>query len=318
MDNLSESTESSLDVNEAAKLFAAMDEPAPEAEEPKKEPKPAAKTEAEPEPESEAEENAAEEGDDAPLTIEVDGKQVTLTKAEIAEAYKSGLRQADYTQKTMAVAEERKAAEAEAQKAQQERMTYAQNLQKMAAQLEGVLEQQNNIDWNALLEQNPVEFMRQQHLFNQRQAAYAQNQREQSALLEKAKAEQAKEHSSYIQRQQQDLLAKLPEWKDEAKAKAESDSIKIYLKEQGYGDDDVKNITDHRAVLIARDAMRYRALVAKAQAAEKKVANVPTKVERSGVSSSDRDSSGKQAAMRQLARTNSVEDAARVFGTIFQ
>ena len=113
-----------LSIESAGAVFANLfsDEP------PKEEAKAEEKTEEkEPEPEKvpESEENAQEEGDDAPVTVEVDGKQVTLTKAQIAEAYKSGLRQSDYTKKTTEAAEHRKAADAEIQKAQTERRDYA-------------------------------------------------------------------------------------------------------------------------------------------------------------------------------------------------
>ena len=113
--------------------------------------------------------------DDDAVTIEVDGKTVKLSRAELADAYKNGLRQSDYTKKTMEVAETRKAAEAEIRRAAQERQTYAVNLQKMAAQIEGALVEQKNIDWEKLLDTNPAEYLKQQHLYQQRHAAYQKN-----------------------------------------------------------------------------------------------------------------------------------------------
>ena len=96
MDN--QATESTaLTIEGAAAAFGDLLEPV--AAEPAEQPvdteiDPPKKKEAE--AEVEAEPNAVEEGADAPITIEVDGKQVTLTKAELAEHYKNGLRQADY------------------------------------------------------------------------------------------------------------------------------------------------------------------------------------------------------------------------------
>lgn len=302
-------TESSLNLDQAAAAFAQMLDPQPQ--------EGAETTEPEaPAPDTPAENNAAEEGDDAAVTVEVDGKPVTLTKEQIAEAYKSGLRQSDYTQKTMAVAEQRKAAEAETLKAQQERSTYASNLQKMAAQLEGALEQQSKIDWNALIESNPVEALRQQHLLQQRQAALQENQREQQRLAEQIRSEQAEAFKNHLSTQQQELLAKLPEWKDEAKASAERDALKAYLVEQGYSQSDVANISDHKAVILGRKAMLYDQMMAKAQAAAKKVSNVPTKVERPGVSSERVSPDGRSAAMQRLTKSGRVEDAAAVFASI--
>lgn len=307
-----------LDVHSAASAFAELIEPSAEPEQKvdtELDP-PTPKAEAEAEAEPEAESNAAEEGADATVTIEVDGKQVTLTKAQLAENYKNGLRQDDYTKKTMATAETRKAAEAETNKALQERAHYASSLQKMAAQLEGAIDQQAKIDWNALLEADPVEFLKQQHLSNQRQAALQQNQREQQALQQTIQAEQAEQQRSYLSTQQQELLAKLPQWKDEKTAKSEREALKTYLKDQGYDDGAINGISDHKAVILGRKAMLYDQMMTKAQAAAKKVANLPTKVERPGVSTSERNLDGRTAVMQRFNKSGSVDDMAAVFSSL--
>ncbi|MDB5541976.1 MAG: hypothetical protein JWQ89_3703 [Devosia sp.] len=303
-----------LSIDGASAAFAALMEPieaqddAPqvdtEIDPPKEEDK-----EKKPEP------NAAEEGDDAPITVMVDGKPVTLTKAEIAEAHKNGLRQSDYTQKTMALAEQRKTAEAETAKAQQERGVYAHNLTKMAAQLEGALQQQAQIDWNALLEQNPVEFLKQKHLFDQRQAALQQNQQEQTKVQQQFQTEAIIARQSRLSEQQHELLAKLPDWKDEAKADTEQKAIKEFLKSRGYRGAEL-NIDDHRAVLLARDAMMYHEMMDKAKAATKRVQNVPTKVERPGVSRETSPLDGRTAAMQRQQKTGSIEDTSKLFASL--
>lgn len=267
--------------------------------------------------EVEAEPNAAEEGDDAPITIMVDGKPVSLTKAELADHYKNGLRQADYTRKTMEAAETRKAADAEIQKAQQERAAYAQNLTKMAAQLEGAIQQQATIEWEKLLESDPVEYLKQQHLYQQRQAALYQNQQQQQALAQQAQAEQAEQFRNHLTTQQQELLAKLPEWKDETKAKAEREAIKAHLIERGYTAKEVDGINDHKAVLLAREAMLYRQMMSKAQAAAKKVSNLPTKVERPGVAVERNPLDGRTGLAQRHAKSQSIESAAALFAGLF-
>jgi len=304
-----------LSIESAGAVFANLfsDEP------PKEEAKAEEKTEEkEPEPEKvpESEENAQEEGDDAPVTVEVDGKQVTLTKAQIAEAYKSGLRQSDYTKKTTEAAEHRKAADAEIQKAQTERRDYADKLQKFTAQLEGAIEQQDKTDWQALLKSDPIEYLNQRQLYEQRQAALKKGQDELATIAQRNQAENAAAYKSHLARQQDELLAKLPEWKDEAKARTERDAIRTYLKEQGYSHEDVEGISDHRAVILGRKAMLYDQMMAKASAAAKLVHKAPAKVEKPGTTSDADPTDGRTRAMRQLQKTGSVEDAAKVFAAI--
>ncbi len=270
----------------------------------------AAKAEAEGDATETEAEAAADEGEK--VTIEVDGKTVELTKAELADAYKNGLRQADYTKKTMEAAEVRKAAEVETAKAREERNAYAQGLQKNALQLEAVLEQQQKIDWNALLEADPVEFMKQKHLYDQRQAALQANLGQLQQIQEQTKAEREKQAVANRAEQQEQLLAKLPEWKDPVKAKAESAEIKTYLKSQGFEDSELENISDHRAVLLGRKAMKFDQMVAKAKAATKRVEALPQKVMKPGVGDTP-NLDGRSTAMKTLGKTGRVEDAARLF-----
>lgn len=313
MDTASEPSNAPLSVNEAAALFGGetpedKPEPTEEAQAPDEE------TQADPDPETE------EEADpEAPqtFTIKVDGKDVQVSAAEMAEHYKNGLRQADYTKKTMEAAEQRKAAEAEAYKARQERMQYAQGLQQAQAVLQAQLQEQSQIDWAKLLETDPVEYLKQQHLANQRQARLNQIGQEQQQLHARFQHEQGQQMQAFLRSQQEELLAKLPEWKDESKATAERTAIKEYLKGQGLEDAQIDNISDHRVVVISRKAMLYDQMMSKAKAAAKKVENLPQRTERPG-GGETQGLDGRTTAMKRLSQSGSVQDAAAVFDRIFK
>ena len=317
MDTPSASSDTPLSVDSASQVFAALLDPpqeqAPsEAAEPEATPPEATEEDA---PVEAADDQPSEEAEDGTVTIEVDGKPVTLSKQELADAYKNGLRQSDYTKKTMEVAEQRKAAEAEVAKARQEREAYQSNLQKLSNQLEGALQEQSQINWQQLLESDPVEYLKQQHLYQQRYAALQENQRQQAALAEHAKAEAEASHRSYLAQQQEALLAKLPDWTDASKASAEKQAIAKYLVDQGFEDGLISQISDHRQVLVARKAMLYDQMVSKASAAAKKVAQAPQKVIKPGVGDSPR-VDGRSSAMQKLGKSGSVQDAAAVFRSI--
>lgn len=307
------SESNALTVDGAAQVFSAMLEPQPTEE--LKEDTAAEETPPVAEPEAPAEPEAAAQ-DDEGVTIEVDGKTVKLSKAELAEAYKSGLRQSDYTKKTMEVAEQKKAAQAEIERAHAERQEYAINLNRMQAQLEGALQEQAKTDWEALLQSDPVEYLKQQHLFQQRQAALQQNYQQQKAIAEQTAAERQKAMQSHVQEQQEQLLAKLPEWKDAAKAQAEKTALTNYLLEQGYEKDAVGNITDHKAVILARKAMLFDQMMAKASAATKKVSAAPQRTVKPGVADNGDGLDKRTAAFKQLSKTGRVEDAAALFAQI--
>jgi hypothetical protein len=282
VDTSSTPTESgSLDISQAGAAFAAMLDPV----EPKEGAEPAT---TQPEAETPAEPNAQEEGDNAKteaegnekVTVEVDGKTIEMTKAEVAEAYKAGLRQADYTKKTQEIAEQRKAAEQETAKAREERNQYAQGLQRAAAMLEGQLQEQQNIDWQKLLDSDPVEYLKQQHLAQTRQAQLQQTYQQQQQIQAQAKAEHEVALKSHVESQRAELIAKIPEWKDEAKLKAGATELREYLKTQGLSEQEIYSVTDHRAIVQSYKAMKYDQMMSKIATTAKKVDNVPQRVQR--------------------------------------
>lgn len=305
-----ESTGNDLSPEQATSLFAAaLDAPLEEDKKPVAEAEPA-QTET---PVAEAEPT---ETDSEAITVKVDGKEVKLTPEQIAEAYKNGLRQSDYTQKTMQVAEQRKAAEAEAAQMRAERAQLQDKLSKAAAVLDAGLQEQSRIDWQQLLQADPVEYLRQQHLANQRQAQLRQIQSAQAEIHQRNQMEQAAQMRAFLQTQQQELLAKLPDWKDDTKAAAERGAIRDYLKAQGFDDAAIENITDHRAVVLSRKAMLYDQMMNKANTAAKKVSNLPPKVERPGVTEGPQGLDKRTSAYQRLSKSGRVEDAAAVFASI--
>lgn len=255
------------------------------------------------------------EGDPAPvpedITVEIDGKTVKLTKAQIAENYKDGLRQADYTRKTMETAEARKAADAETNKARTERDAYAHKLNNFAISTDASMQQLAAELTQDLLVSDPVEYLTKERILKEGHAKLVQARQELGYIEQQQQQERAEANRNYLSEQHAQLLAKLPDWKDPVKAKAESSAIRDYLGTQGFAPQEC-DFNDHRAVVMAKKAMQYDALIERANKAVKKVAALPAKVERSGspeVSKPD----GRTESMKRLGRTGSIDDAAAAF-----
>lgn len=264
--------------------------------------------ESEPAEEVEEAEAEAETSESDQITVEVDGKKVTLTAAQIAEAYKSGLRQDDYTKKTTAVAEERKAASAE-------REQLAGKLNAYAAQLEGALSQQSNINWDELLEADPVQYLKESHLLQERQAALGKARQDQAQLAQIYEQEQQSDYNEYLTAQNQALLDKLPAWKDSKIATAEKGKIKDFLKSDGFSEQDISQVTDYRHVMLIQDAMKFRQLLKEAPTATKRVQNAPVRAERSGTTDKSLPD-GRTVAMKRFSKSGSVEDAGAIFASL--
>lgn len=305
-----------LDVTQAASVFAEMIDPQP-VEETKKEEEVKQPEAEEPQIESEEAPEGEEpnESEEKTFTITVDGKEVTLTESQLAEAHKAGLRQSDYTKKTMEVAEQRKAAEAEYRQARQEREAYAQALQEQSVLLNAALAEQQNIDWQQLLNNDPVEYLKQQHLLQNRQAALQKAKQDYAFIQQQHQAEQAAYTQKVMAEQQEQLLAKLTDWKDATKAKADKQAIKEWMAANDYPKEEIENVAFARHALTLRKAMLYDQMVSKAAAATKQVQNVPKRVERSGNGQSP-NLDKRSTAFQKLSKSGSIDDAASVFASI--
>jgi hypothetical protein len=260
----------------------------------------------------EQQDQQGQDGTTDTVTFQVDGKDVTLTKAELAELHKGGLRQQDYTRKTMEAAEQRKTADAEIQKARAERDSYQQKLHAFALTQEAIIADSQKILTQELLDTDPVEYLSQQRILHERQANLSAAQQELQRIGAEQQQERQRADQDFLKAQFQTLIDKLPEWKDPVKQKASWNAIEGFMEERGFKPEDGRVVLDARVILLANDAMKYRDLMKRAAEAGKKVAKVPPKVERPGVTPVN-PTDGRTQAMKRLAQTGSVRDAAALF-----
>lgn len=243
------------------------------------------------------------------ITIEVDGKNVDLKKSDLPELYKGGLRQQDYTQKTMAAAEQAKTAAAEVAKARAEREEYATKLKNFAITTQSIMEEQSKVLTQELLDQDPTEYLRQQHTFNQRQVELDKANKEMERLYAEHQAEQQTEAKNYMQSQKDALVAAYPDLKDDAKGKEFFTGIENYMTKAGFVPADGRMLFDARVIKMADHAMKYEALMAKVKESKSKVAAAPVKVERPGVTKAPV-TDGRTQGMKRLKETGNMHDAA--------
>jgi hypothetical protein len=207
--------------------------------------------------------------------LEINGELYQVPK-ELKDGY---LRQQDYTRKTQEVAaersaldEQRKAIEAERQAFVQQVQAQQQNFQLYAqvAALDAQIAQYQQVDWQQLVDSDPVEAMKldrafrelreqrntlvQQSIQYQQQIDY-QRQVELQQLIEKGKAE---------------LPKKIPDWSPE-KARA----LRDYGVNLGFTADEMAQVIDPRHVEVLHKAWLYDQLQAGKPETLKKVANAP-------------------------------------------
>lgn len=261
----------------------------------------------------EAEEAAEDAGSDEVVEDddpEIDLGEIKLKKSELKAGY---MKDADYRRKTAEAAEVRRAAEAERAQVRQEREYHANQLDVLIHGLQSQLvgDQQALAQ---LAETDPAEWVRQNAAFQQRYAQYQQAIQERQTLANRMTAEQEQQLNEWRKSEREKLQEKLPEWRDKTKAEAEQRIVAEYLLKEGYEANEIGELFDHRALIVARKAALYDQL----QAAKAKQTQTPPKPVKPGVAQSAKPTnSAYQEALalaRKSGRPEDIERALRLKG----
>ena len=254
------------------------------------------------------EETEVEELEEQPVyRVTVDGNEIEVTQDELLNGYS---RQQDYTRKTQELANQRKLIEQQAQELQQRDAIYAQLLPKMEAQLKGELV--NEPDWNSLYDDDPIAYVREKQIWDEKKEKLTAVSAEQQRLQQEAYAQQQQQIAYIVQDGQQRILQIIPEWKNAEIASKEKSAIRDYgINVLGYSAQEMDAIYDYRALLGLRNAWLNSKTV---EATKKKpTQKAPARVARPGSTSRKKSLAPAQRAKQVLAKTGKVQDAAKVF-----
>lgn len=259
--------------------------------------------------ESDEEQTNVEEEIEQPLTftVKVDGQDIEVTQEELINGYS---RQQDYTRKTQELSQQRKTIEQQQAELAQRDAIYSQLLPKMEAQLKGELA--NEPDWSKLYEDDPVGYVREKQLWDEKKEKAQAIQAEQQRLQEEAFAEQQKQIQQQVEFGQQRLLELIPEWQNPEVAAKEKAAIRDYaINTLEYTQQEVDSVYDYRALLGLRKAWLNDKI---AETVKKKpTQKAPARVARPGTVNKKKSVTPVRRAKQRLAKSGKVQDAAKVF-----
>lgn len=243
---------------------------------------------------------APQEAQPRKVPVKIDGKDVEVDEAELIKGYQ---RHADYTRKTQEVADQRKAFEARQAEINAAREQEVAHLNQTLGWIQSKLPQEPKYD-----QADPIGYVEAKARYDAELAEF----RQAVVAVQTRQAELAKQQEqslkAQIQAESAKLIEAIPEWKDEAKAKDDRKAVSDYLIGAGYSTDDLSNLSDHRAVVIARKAMLYDKLQSQKAEVTKRVVDVP-KVMKPGTQG-QKTVSDETRALQRLAKTGRVEDLA--------
>lgn len=210
-------------------------------------------TPSEPAPQSSDTEPPASEPDVYDLVV--DGEPVQVDLEELKSGYS---RDADYRRKTMALAEERRSFETEAEQTRRERGEYQQALGQLT---EALRQLQGEPDWDKLHQElAPADFLKHKADWEYSQANLQRLQAEHERVAQTTAHDAAQRYQAFVRAEQDKLKVAIPEWAQPETQKAEQGKLAATAKSYGFSEQEIASVTDHRAVLLLRDAMRYREL----------------------------------------------------------
>lgn len=188
--------------------------------------------------------------------IDYDGEKFKVPK-KLKEAF---MRQQDYTQKTQTVAEQRKAVEAQEAEIQRKAQLQQQNIAEYAEaySLDNQLKQYQQIDWQQLIEADPVQAMkldRQMRELQQRRdqvvAAVTQKQQQQALQMQQETAKRLQEGRAVLERE-------IKDWSPELGKK-----LLDYGQSIGFKAEELANVTNPVAVKLLHKAWQFDQLMKK-------------------------------------------------------
>ena len=271
--------------------------------------------------EEESEESDEEVEEELLYAVTINGEEQEVTLDELMKGYS---RQSDYTRKTQDVAKERRDMgtlqqqyNSELAQIQQERQQYLESLNQIISNSASNLDKFVNVDWDGLKEHDPLEYVTKREEYREAQEKVQAMQQEHYVAQQRQSYDTQRFRSNAIQEEHGKLSSILPEWNEPEKQKKIVSDIRSYASGQGFSEEELNSLVDHRSLIVLMKAQKYDKLQ-KADIKSKKLKNKP-RVIRAGSGKDKRDDSRSSAKqkMKRLRSSGHVDDAASVLEDMF-
>lgn len=220
------------------------------------------------------------------VPTKVDGESSMATLGELVKGYQL---EKHSQRKLQALAEERKSFEQERQQAQNAlQMQMAQSGEMLNVLRDRLGKEIDGVDWKQLREDDPAEFAARRSEYTERVQELQQFEQgvQQRIMQQQQEAEQKRREqlTQMAMAEQAKLVEAWTDWGDPDKREIERSKMReVLISVYNFSEQEVNMTMDHRSILMARDAMRYREMMSKGEPAKKRVLKAP-KTLKKGVS----------------------------------
>lgn len=187
------------------------------------------------------------------------------------ELKKGYLRNRDYTVKTQELADDRKKLSDLRQNYDAQRVEYSAKLDLINRALASVYDEKPQAYWDDLRQRDPQRYVLERDADREQRERMGSILNEHNSEIKRSQDEAVARYNERLSESRRKLTEVIPAWKDPEKARADATRMRNKAVEYyGFEQNDLNGISDHRVILVLRDAIRYRDASRKASVEKKK------------------------------------------------
>lgn len=283
-------------------------EPAPQEE--AEDTEPVAEEDAE---EAEAEEAEAEPDSDDEFELHYNGTTEKVPKDRAKALAQQGL----YYERNQAQVDQHWKQVQEASQFVAQQLQTVPELQEAAALVsmyQKAVESIDIADMQKMATEDPAQYLAKLAEYNTLNRRLTEAQAKHQATAQQFAQSQQQFQSEVLKREREALFKAIPDWRDDSKFKQARGRILAYMAERGFSEQEVGSLMDHRALLVAYDAARFRESQKALKASAKQLGQKP-KVAKPGASTTPAQANDEATTKlrQQLKKSGRLDDAAKLF-----
>ena len=246
------------------------------------------------------------ESQEAPETysVKVNGQESQVTLNDLKQGY-SGQK---FVQQGMQdVATKRKEAADVYEALNNERQQLAQIYQQLQ---NGGVAQPPTKPTKEQFDADPIGYMQENLAYEEKKAEYDNQMAQLQQVSQQNSESQQYARNAFVQEQMQILQKEIPEFAEEKTAiQLKEKLVRTGQKHYGYSNDEIAQITDHRAIKVLNDAMKYQSIIAGKTKAEVKTKGAKSVVKPGAKKHATPDAKIRSRKQAKLRKTGSIDDA---------
>lgn len=294
-----------------------QEEPAPEDQSEPPEPVEDPDAEAEPSEEGETEPEAEDAAEDEQPSEEFELQYNGATEKVPKDRAKALAQQGLYYERNQAQAEQHWKQAQEVTQAIQAQLQAVPELQEASALVgmyQKAIESIDIAEMQQLATDDPAKYLAKLAEYNTLNRRLQEAESKRVQVAQQFTESQQRFQQEALKREREALFKAIPDWRDDAKFKQARGRILAYMAERGFSEQEVGSLMDHRALLVAYDAARFRESQKALKASAKQLGQKP-KVAKPGAGATPAEVSDEQtkALRQQLKKSGRLEDAAKLF-----